>query len=239
MQVYISNKEIEQIAEGLVQVSCGEPPPKYIDIDGIAAYLGITVVYEQIAESDPDKIGFASDGVRPLCVWRYGKKVNVVFPKDTVVLERLLLNASENNRRRFVLAHEISHILIWRADPMRVAACFNSVYDTERTYSMAELHERLSLEECQANAMAAMILMPRVVLTDSVRRHLRRKAIPIYGDCIFLPTMKPALQKMSVELGVSYSSMLIKLRKYNLLEQRSMEEYFKKTMTDGGAVYGC
>ena len=25
MQVYISNKEIEQIAEGLVQVSCGEP----------------------------------------------------------------------------------------------------------------------------------------------------------------------------------------------------------------------
>ena len=97
---------------------------------------------------------------------------------------------------------------------------------------MDELHERLSLEECQANAMAAMILMPRVVLTDSVRRHLRRKAIPVYGDCI-------SLQKMSVELGVSYSSMLIQLRKYNLLEQRSMEEYFKKTMTDGGAVYGC
>ena len=41
MQVYISNKEIEQIAEGLVQVSCGESPPKYIDIDAIATYLGI------------------------------------------------------------------------------------------------------------------------------------------------------------------------------------------------------
>lgn len=239
MQVYISNKEIEQIAEGLVQVSCGEPPPKYIDIDGIAVYLGIAVVYEQIAESDPDKIGFASDGVRPLCVWRNGKKVKVIFPKDAVVLERLLLNPSENNRCRFVLAHEISHILIWRADPIKVAACFNSVYDTERTYSMDELHERLSLEECQANAMVAMILMPRVVLTESVRRHLRRKAIPVYGDCIFLPKMKPALQNMSEELGVSYSSMLIQLRKYNLLKQRSMEEYFKKTMTDGGAVYGC
>jgi hypothetical protein len=239
MQVYISNKEIEQIAEGLVQVSCGEPPPKYIDIDGIAAYLGITVVYEQIAENDPDRIGFASDGVRPLAVWRDGKKVNVLFPRNTVVLETLLLNPSENNRRRFVLAHEISHILIWRADPLRTAACFNSIYDTERTYSLDELHERMSLEECQANAMAAMILMPRVVLTDSVRRHLRRKTIPVYGDCIFLPKMKPALQKMSVELGVSYSSMLIQLRKYNLLEKRSMEEYFKKTMTDGGAVYGC
>ena len=239
MQIYISNKEIEQIAEGLVRAACGEPPPKYIDIDGIAAYLGITVVYEQMAESDPDKIGFASDGARPLCVWRFGKKVTVIFPKDTVVLERLLLNPSENHRRRFVLAHEISHILIWRADPLRAVAGFNSVYDTERTYSMDELHERLSLEECQANAMAAMILMPRVVLTDSVRRHLRRKAIPVYGDCVFLPKMKPVLQKMSVELGVSYSAMLIQLRKYNLLEQRGMEEYFKKTMTEGGAVYGC
>lgn len=78
-----------------------------------------------------------------------------------------------------------------------------------------------------------------MILTDSVRRHLRRKAIPVYGDCVFLPKMKPTLQKMSAELGVSYSSMLIQLRKYNLLEQRSMEEYFKKTMTDGGAGHGC
>lgn len=109
MQVYISNKEIEQIAEGLVQVSCGESPPKYIDIDAIATYLGITVVYEQIAESDPGKIGFASDGIRPLVVWRNGKKVGVLFPKDTVVLETLLLNPAEKTRRRFVLAHELSH----------------------------------------------------------------------------------------------------------------------------------
>ena len=32
MQVYVSNREIEQIAEGLVEVSCGKPPPKCIDI---------------------------------------------------------------------------------------------------------------------------------------------------------------------------------------------------------------
>lgn len=54
MQVYVSNREIEQIAEGLVEVSCGKPPPKCIDIDRIARFLGITVVYEQIAEDDPD-----------------------------------------------------------------------------------------------------------------------------------------------------------------------------------------
>ena len=49
MQVYVSNREIEQIAEGLVEVSCGKPPPKCIDIDRIDRFLGITVVYAQIA----------------------------------------------------------------------------------------------------------------------------------------------------------------------------------------------
>lgn len=51
MQVYVSNREIEQIAEGLVHVACGKPPPKRIDIDSVAAYLGLTVRYEKFAES--------------------------------------------------------------------------------------------------------------------------------------------------------------------------------------------
>ena len=49
MQVYVSNREIEQIAEGLVHVACGKPPPKRIDIDAVAAYLGLTVRYEKFA----------------------------------------------------------------------------------------------------------------------------------------------------------------------------------------------
>ena len=68
MQVYVSNREIEQIAEGLVHVACGKPPPKRIDIDAVASYLGLTVRYEKFAESDPDKIGFTSDGKSALTV---------------------------------------------------------------------------------------------------------------------------------------------------------------------------
>ena len=90
MQVYVSNREIEQIAEGLVEVSCGKPPPKCIDIDRIARFLGITVVYEQIAEDDPDKIGFAANGSQALKVFRNGVRSAVVFPKDYIVLEQFL-----------------------------------------------------------------------------------------------------------------------------------------------------
>ena len=81
--------------------------------------------------------------------------------------------------------------------------------------------------------MAAMLLMPRTVLTASVRRHIHRKRIPVYGDCVFLPEMKPAMRRMADELGVSYSSMLIQLKKYELLEEREMSEYFQLMMKGG------
>ena len=81
MQVYVSNREIEQIAEGLVHVACGKPPPKRIDIDAVAAYLGLTVRYEKFAESDPDKIGFTSDGKSALTVFRNERNKESYFRK--------------------------------------------------------------------------------------------------------------------------------------------------------------
>ena len=72
------------------------------------------------------------------------------------------------------------------------------VYDTERRYNLNELHERMNLGECQANTMAAIILMPKELLTASVRRHFRKSRIPVYGDCVFLPEIKPVMQAMAM-----------------------------------------
>ncbi len=67
-----------------------KPPPKCIDIDRVARFLGVTIVYERIAEDDPDKIGFAADGNTALKVFRNGVKKAVIFPRDYVVLEQFL-----------------------------------------------------------------------------------------------------------------------------------------------------
>ena len=87
----------------------------------------------------------------------------------------------------------------------------------------------MNLGECQANTMAAIILMPKELLAVSVRRHFRRNKIPVYGDCVFLPEIKPVMQSMADELGVSFTAMLIQLRKYGLLEERDITEYFERT----------
>ena len=238
MQVYISNKEIEDIAEGLVRTVYNQRLPKQIDIDAVAGYLGISVIYEQIAEDDMDKIGFASNGRTPLKVRRNGMIQQTVYPKDTIVLDTFLLRPEEQHRRRFTEGHEIAHILLNRADPFTNAACFNRVYDPERAYSLEELRDRMMLGESQANVMAAYLLRPRSLLEAAVNSHFHRKKVPVYGNCVFLPEMKPSLQTMADELGVSHTAMLIQLRKYDLLEQRDMNEYFQKTRLSGGTSDG-
>ena len=228
MKVFISNKEIEEIASGLIQAACGSLASGPIDIDGIARFLGLQVQYEHIAEDELDKIGFVSNGSSPLSVLRQNQRVGIVFPKDTIILDSFLQRPVENCRRRFVLAHEISHILINRADPLHNPACFDREYDRERHYNLQELQERLNLGECQANTMAAMLLMPMPLLQNTLRRHLRRSRLPIYGESVLLPSTKLAIHAMADELGVSFSALLIQLKKYSLVDHREITEYFQK-----------
>lgn len=228
MKVFISNKEIEEIASGLIQAACGSLASGPIDIDGIARFLGLQVQYEHIAEDELDKIGFVSNGSYSLSVLRQNQRVGIVFPKDTIILDSFLQRPVENCRRRFVLAHEISHILINRADPLHNPACFDREYDSDRQYSLQELQERLNLGECQANAMATMLLMPMPLLQNTLRRHLHRSRLPIYGESVLLPSTKPAIHAMADELGVSFSALLIQLKKYKLVDHREITEYFQK-----------
>ena len=86
----------------------------------------------------------------------------------------------------------------------------------------------MTLGECQANTMAALLLMPKPLLESTLRRHVRRKRIPIYGECVLLPSTKPAVNAMADELGVSFSALLIQLKKYNMVERHDIQEYVLK-----------
>ena len=76
MKKFTTYDEIENLCEAMVKdfmkrkhytnVNC-------VDIEAfVREYLGIPIVYESFAEPDPGRIGFVSDGIRPLCVRRDG-----------------------------------------------------------------------------------------------------------------------------------------------------------------------
>ena len=234
MQVYISNKEIVEIAEGLVQHFSGGSPPKMVDIDGIARHIGLTVTYEALAEKEQDKIAFLSDGIRPLAVYRDKEPTLLIFPKDTVVLDKFLLRPEEETRRRFALAHEVGHKLIFLTDPTQQSACFDTLHDSERSYTTEDLRERMTFAESQATAMGATILMTPTMINAALKKYHRDKPIPVYGDGVFHPKTKTALHNMAAMLGVSHSALLIQLRKYGLLEKHDLSEFIVKHLAGGG-----
>ena len=140
MRNFLSRKEADELGDALVQQYMGKNKdfPLFVDIDGFTTdFLRCQVLYETFAEDDMDKIGFSSDGITSLSVHREGKTAQVVFPRNTIVLEKSLLEPSEQFRRRFTLAHEAGHMIAAKLDPEQ-AVGFQRVYDGERLYTAEE-----------------------------------------------------------------------------------------------------
>ena len=132
-----------------------------VDIEGLVTdYLGLTVVYENIAEDDPNKIAFLSNGKRPLWVSRNEERIQVVFPKGTVVMDKVLLHENESSRRRFTLGHEGAHSVIAKQNPMQDVGCFHNEFDPERVYTIKDQKELMSFSETQADRLRRFFLCP-------------------------------------------------------------------------------
>ena len=74
----------------------------------------------------------------PLRVIRNREPQTIVFPADTVVIDRFLLQVRNSARRRFTLAHEAAHIILNRSYN-GVPSRYNRVFDPEQSYTVDEL----------------------------------------------------------------------------------------------------
>lgn len=128
MRSYISFGELEELGETIVREYLRKTK-RYnalcVDIEGLVTdYLGLAVVYKNIAEDDPNKIAFLSNGKRPLWVSRNEERIQVVFPKGTVVMDKVLLHENESSRRRFTLGHEGATALLQNKILCRMSGAF-------------------------------------------------------------------------------------------------------------------
>ena len=237
MTNYISRAEADELCDELIKeyAGRGSTVPAFIDIDGfVRDFLKCTVLYESIAEDDKDRIGFTGDGKRPLSILKNGKVKKVVYPRNTIVLDKYLLNPNEDNHRRFILGHEAGHILASRINPDS-PACFHHFTDRERMdYSMNDMRERYSIYEWQANIIGAALLMPRYVMIETLKRFNGGRRLPVYGENIFHPREKAILCKMANALRVSHTALVIRLRDIGMLNRHDVSEYIQKELRLGG-----
>lgn len=233
---YLHTSEIIQIADGIVKQYYGNKIPQKVDVDAIAVkVLKQNILYESFAESNPDKMGFTADGSSPLCIWKGGKVVWVVFPADTIVLDRFLLKPAMEMRRRFTLAHEISHIILSKTDPLHHAACFHTEQSSIGEYSIEELRGCLTYSELQANNMAGSILLMSDSLKLAVKKTFGANKVNSYGKRLFLPRDAEKLRKIAEAKGVSYTTLCIQLEACNLLNIGSIEAYLRLTGVTNGS----
>ena len=206
------------------------------DIEGfITDYLGLCICYESFAEKDSSKIGFLANGIDPLLVHRGCETVSVVFPKDTIVIERYLLQVHESSRKRFTMAHEASHKILERHIPMQTVACFHSDFDAENVYPREDLKRMFSLNETLTNRLGAAILMPLFLVEKALRKYNSGQPLKCYDGGVFAQNDKLIAQNMANSLGVSYSAFITRLRELNLLDWHPIEEYISNDLRFGGA----
>lgn len=201
-----------------------------IDVEGFAVdYLGLKIENENIAELDRNRMGFLSDGETPLLIYKNKKVVPVVYPENTIVLDNYLSRIDKSAKRRFTLAHEVAHYMLKKLGYSRKKAFFCNEYDNERNYSKDELHELFNMDEISSDEMGSYIIMPEFLVADNVCAKFENGRVPIYGRNVVEQETKAKLYEIANQIGVSYSALLIQIKKYKMVEKHSMEEFISNT----------
>ncbi len=211
-----------------------------VDIEGIARdYFHLDIRFENIAEDDLGKTAFCSNGIKPLTVIRNKVKKEVLFPNNTVVLDSYYQRQENYAMRRFVLGHEIGHIILGKVAPEHCTGNYNSIFDAEREYCLDELREMYHICESQANQMSAALLMPIFLLKATLRRVMKNDKVTVYGDYQMLPQDSQKLKQMADDLGVTPNSLFIRLRNCKLIAQKDIQEYANLILNQGGNAVVC
>ena len=226
---YYSFEEIDELGETLVKKYIKDKNLKNVwcvDVEGIATeLLGCTIVHAQIAEADPNKTGFYSDGVTPIKIYKDNKVQSVIFPANTIVVDMPMRLKRNNAQERFTIMHEGGHKMLGSHSPRLVRACYESKFDKEYEYNKEELLRVFNSCEVYANRFAAAVLMPRFLLDKALKQYNNGEYINIYGSYLIKESDKIVIQKIANRLGVSYTALLNRFKSLKMFNAKDADEF--------------
>ena len=226
---YYSFEEIDELGETLVKKYIKDKNLKNVwcvDVEGIATeMLGCTIVYAQIAEEDPNKTGFLSDGNTPLRIYKDNRIQSVVFPENTIVIDMPMRLKRNYAQERFTIMHEGGHKIMESHSPRLARARFESKFDREYEYNKEELVRVFNSCEVYANRFAAAVLMPRFLLDKALKQYNNGEYINIYGSYLIKESDKKVIQKIADRLGVSFSALLTRFKSLKMFNAKNPDEF--------------
>ena len=122
-------------------------------------------------------------------------------------------------KRRFTLAHECAHQILYQMESDEVKQCCNRQYSARTAYSLRDLKTHEDWNEWQANVLGAAILMPQKEIDLAAWYFIPEKKLTSY-DGYFTYRDRLSLRAICAQLGVSQSAAVIRLRQLGYLEDR-------------------
>lgn len=237
MSYLMNGVVLDEYAESVVRNYLDGRKVQCVDIeDLITSYLGLTIVYETIAEEDLGKIGFISDGQTPIWISQRGEMVQKVYPESTVVIDQYLQQENEKTRKRFTLAHEAGHYLMDCVQTRKQASGFYHTFEPEKNYSQQELARQFSFAETNADKLGAALLMPYFLVKQALEVWNKGKPIVVYGSGLMSYESRMQVRGMAYRLGVSYTALMIRLKWFGMIEYRDMNVFVQEEIKGRGYV---
>lgn len=226
--VVLSKSNLDELANVVLSDFYSGAWPEFepIDIDRLAAeYLNLTVCYENLS-SDGSILGVAAYGGCTLAL----PHIQIDLCPGMVLLDRSLISEDKatyplEGRRRFTLAHECAHQILYRYESAISQEQICRPYSQRRAFSLRELKTHEDWNEWQANALGAALLMPKKLLDRALFTFANGEKLACFAGSLS-PEGYKCLVNMSRFLGVSHTALMIRLKYFDYLEERRARESF-------------
>ena len=196
----------------------------YVDVCALACrFFKLTVYYVRFADEEAEPYGYTCNGHVGIDIVLNNKRKNIVFPKNTILLDICLKN--DEIKRREVLTHEIMHYIesIVNAYPVEVLMMNDGSMEYDKYTEM------MRKREWRADVGASVLLLPKELVTNVYREQIGYDNLKVYGNSIFMAEDNMKLAKMAKFLKVSFDMLVDRLYELDLLEKHNVSEFIRLT----------
>ena len=233
----LSRKNIEEIAAAVTKdfnvfyFGCDSEESRRMargtPIDQFAReYLGMAVSFARLS-SDGSICGLTAYADTEYITEEMGVKRAIPLRKNQILLDVSFIQPGQVHKlcgkRRFTLAHECAHQILFQMESDAVRSACTKKYSAWTAYSLRDLKTREDWNEWQANVLGAAILMPQKEIDLAMwyfaagRKFINYEGVFAYRD-------KVSLMMLCKQLAVSKSAAVIRLRQLGYIEDRPYRE---------------
>lgn len=234
----LSHAKIEEIAAAVIKdfnlfffgekASEARSMPQGTPIDQFASeYLRLKISFEKLSV-DGSLCGLTAYEDTEYAIEENSVSRIIPLKRNQVLLDSSFIAPSNVRKlcgkRRFTLAHECAHQLLFHLESEDTKAACRKLYAERRTYSLRDLKSNEDWNEWQANVLGAAILMPQEEVELAMWRFASMNPIQNFEGWL-LQKDKIIVNMMCETFGVSKAALLIRLRHLGYLVDLPHSEY--------------